>query len=163
MTAKKDPIIINNISMNTLEELGKLKKLLDDGVITDNEFISMKRDILRNSKNTNESTGSEQLVEDEIPPRFIIKFKGQFFLWDVKTRIYINGELLFTESTTRGFEVEFPLEESKLEIKVMLGKMKTNIYKIEDLDVSKSYRMLLIYDNGLGKYKKNAPIKELED
>lgn len=84
-----------------------------------------------------------------------ISFNGQWFLIDAKTKLFIDNELHSTHSTKKGFSVCIPLISESLEIKVVLGGIKSTIYELEELEINKGYHLELTYDNTWGKYSKN--------
>jgi hypothetical protein len=153
--------------MDKIQELTKLKGLLDNGIIDQKEFEKMKADILNQGVNTpSESASSNTNIASEKVSNTIekgmlkISFGGQWFLFDAKTKLFIDDKLHSTHSTKQGFSVDIPIEKSKLNIKVTLGGMKSTTYELDELELNKQYELDLIYDNIWGKYSKKFNFSE---
>jgi hypothetical protein len=143
--------------MDKLENLKKLKQLLDDGVLIENEFSEMKNEIL--SKTVSDTKAQERLnyKENKIAQQtkngiLTISFSGQWFLFDAKTQLFVNNELHSTHSTKKGFSVRIPITSDKMSIKVVLMSIKSTVYELEELNKSRDYSLGLIYDTTWGKY-----------
>lgn len=89
-----------------------------------------------------------------------VHFDGQWFLFDAGTEIYINNKLHSKQSTKQGFKVTIPIQKETIEIKIVLAKIKTSTYLLEELDISKSYDFQLYYDNMRGRYSKKYKLTE---
>ena len=48
--SEEDSKVVNNQSMSIADELQKLARLKEEGVITEEEFSDMKKELIRNSK-----------------------------------------------------------------------------------------------------------------
>ena len=143
--------------MDKLENLKKLKKLFDDGLLTEIEYSQMKNEIL--TKSDNEIKQPQNIKEEqkkEIHQNkngvLTVSFGGQWSLFDAKTKLFINDELHSTHSIKNGFSVKIPIESDKMIIKVVLMSVKTTTYELEELDKSKDYSFGLIYDRVWGNY-----------
>jgi len=145
--------------MSKIEELQKLKKLLDDGVLNNDEFQTMKDELLSKETSKKQNTSSEP-VQEKKEGILTIGFGGQWFLFDAKIKIYVNEELNSQHSIKKGFSVEIPLTSKNLKIKVTLSGLKSTTYQIDELDTSKDYLLGLIYDNALGKFSNEINITE---
>lgn len=137
--------------MEKIQEISKIKKLLDDGALTPNEFEKLKTEILNGDTEVSTLEKKETQLEQT---KITIIFKGQWFLFDAKTSIYVDGELISVESTKKGFEVVVPLKSPEMKIKVELGGMKSTTYELSEIDMTKNCLFELIYDNMWGKYSK---------
>lgn len=153
--------------MDKIQELTKLKGLLDNGIIDQKEYEKMKADILNQGANTPSGTVSSNtnLAAEKVPNpikkgSLKISFGGQWFLFDAKTKLFIDDKLHSSHSTKQGFSIDVPIEKSKLNIKVMLGGMKSTTYQIDELELNKQYELELIYDNTWGKYSKKFNFSE---
>lgn len=150
--------------MDKLENLKKLKQLFDNGVLSEKEYSDLKNDVL--SKNDNSVKPEERF--NEKPQKnckikngnFILSFKGNWSLFDAKTKIFINNELCFTESTKNGFEVSFPIESAQIKLKMVVGGVNSTIFDIKEIELHKNYKMELSFDRTCGKYNNNFKIIE---
>lgn len=143
--------------MDKLENLKKLKQLLDDGVLSEKEYSQMKNEILSKTDNDVKSsldTPAKEKKKDKKNKSGILTvgFKGQWFLFDAKTQLFVNDVLHSTHSTKQGFSVQIPISSEKISIKVVLMSIKSTVYELEELDQSKDYSLGLIYDSAWGKY-----------
>lgn len=93
--------------------------------------------------------------------KLILKFKGQFFLFDVKTKIYIDDVFHSKQSTKRGFQVEIPLTKSNMKIKVSIGGIRNSTYNLSDLDPNSTYVVSLHYNTILGQYSNQLDITKI--
>jgi hypothetical protein len=92
--------------------------------------------------------------------KFTLGFKGSWSLFDAKTKIFINNELLFTESTKNGFEVSFPIQNSEIKVKLLVGGINSTVYNIEEIELHKNYKLTLNFDKTSGKYSNQFNIVE---
>jgi hypothetical protein len=143
--------------MDKLENLKKLKILFDDGILSENEYSEMKNEIL--SKSNNQISASKKLSIESIitSPQskngvLTVSYPGRYFLFDAKTKLYVNNELHSTHSTKKGFSVKIPIDFESVTLKVAILDSQSTSYEIEELDMVKNYSMELIYDIVWGKY-----------
>ena len=150
--------------MDKLENLKKMKLLLDDGILTETEFLMMKNEILTNNnellptRNLNENNRKEtQLIKSGF---LTVIFNGQWALFDAKTKIFINDELHSTHSTKNGFNVKIPIETENIKLKLQIMELESTTFEIDDLDVQKNYSIILKYDRIWGKYSSKFKFSE---
>jgi hypothetical protein len=148
--------------MDKLENLKKLKQLLDDGALSEKEFVEMKIQILSKTNNEEESIQNLNVTKKGTEQNGIltISFSGQWFLFDAKTKLFVNDDLHSTHSTKQGFNVRIPIMTDKISIKVVLASIKSTVYELQELDKSKDYTLGLIYDTAWGKYSNKFNITE---
>ena len=148
--------------MDKLENLKKLKQLLDDGVLSEKEYSEMKNEILSKTDDDVKSSLNTPVKENKKNKTKILTvgFKGQWFLFDAKTQLFVNNVLHSTHSTKQGFSVQIPITSEKISIKVVLMSIKSTVYDLEELDKSKDYSLGLIYDTAWGKYSNKFNIVE---
>ncbi|PCI98009.1 MAG: hypothetical protein COB15_06655 [Flavobacteriales bacterium] len=150
--------------MDKITELKNLKLLLDEGAITKNEFESLKSEIL--NKEVVEKPIKEVILEQpketvkKVKGAINISFEGQYFLFDTKTKIFIDGVEHSSHSTKSGFSVDIPIESDIMNIKVSLGGVKSTTYDLTELDLFKKYYLRLSYDTTWGKYSKKINFSE---
>ena len=145
--------------MNKLEDLQKLKSLLDEGILTEEEFLKMKKEILSTGTNKEIKNQSEETAP-VITGNLNIRFAGEWFLFDANTKLFVNGQLHSTHSTKKGFNVDVKINSEKILLKLVLAGMKSTIYEIDELDASKGYSMELIYSNTWGRYSNKFKLIE---
>jgi hypothetical protein len=150
--------------MDKLENLKKLKQLFDDGVISEKEYSEMKNEILSGNGNNikpKETLYAQSKLNSQIKKgKFTLSFKGNWSLFDAKTKILINNELRYTEFTKRGFEVSFPIENSQMKLELIVGGVNSTIFDIKKIEVHKNYIMVLNFNKTWGKYNNNFKIIE---
>lgn len=148
--------------MDKLENLKKLKQLLDDGALSEKEFVEMKIQTLSKTNNEKESIQNLNVTKKGTEQNGIltISFSGQWFLFDAKTKLFVNDDLHSTHSTKQGFNVRIPIITDKISIKVVLASIKSTLYELQELDKSKNYTLGLIYDTAWGKYSNKFNITE---
>lgn len=151
--------------MDKIENLKKLKELLDNGVISSNEFSKMKSEILSDKDDGVElsqvqSTKGDSNKINESTGTLTVRFDGQWFIFDVKTQLFVDNKLHSTHSTKRGFNAVIPITSDRLLIKVVLMSMKSTEFELEELDKSKDYTLILKYDTAWGKYSNKFQIVE---
>lgn len=148
--------------MDKLENLKKLKQLLDDGVLSEKEYSEMKNEILSKTDDDVKSSLETPITENKKNKTgtLTVGFKGQWFLFDAKTQLFVNNVLHSTHSTKQGFSVQIPITSEKISIKVVLMSIKSTVYDLEELDKSKDYSLGLIYDTAWGKYSNKFNIVE---
>ncbi|WP_395051160.1 SHOCT domain-containing protein [Flavobacterium sp.] len=150
--------------MDKLDNLKKLKALFDDGIISEKEYSEMKNEILSKSSTETQSPQNsfdepKNMVQTK-KGKFTLGFKGSWSLFDAKTKIFINNELLFTESTKNGFEVSFPIQNSEIKVKLLVGGINSTVYNIEEIELHKNYKLTLNFDKTSGKYSNQFNIVE---
>ncbi|RDI50479.1 SHOCT domain-containing protein [Flavobacterium glaciei] len=148
--------------MDKLENLKKLKQLLDDGVLSEKEYSEMKNEILSKTDDDVKSSLETPITENKKNKTgtLTVGFKGQWFLFDAKTQLFVNNVLHSTHSTKQGFSVQIPISSESISIKVVLMSIKSTVYELEELDKSKDYSLGLIYDSAWGKYSNKFNIVE---
>jgi hypothetical protein len=149
--------------MDKLENLKKLKTLFDDGIISEKEYSEMKNEIISipdikslqnlNIENNNNNGHTKKGI-------FTLNFKGNWSVFDATTKIYIDNELLFTESTKKGFEVSFPIQSSEIKLRLVVGGVNSTIYNIDEIEPYKNYKLILNFDKMVGKYNNQFNIVE---
>tara|TARA_B100000963_G_scaffold246188_1_gene215559 strand:- start:1817 stop:2296 length:480 start_codon:yes stop_codon:yes gene_type:complete len=157
--------------MGKLDELQSLKELLDSGLLTEEEFVRMKNEIIQGVTNESDKTVN---INDEIkdndsvipssevknPGTITVSFEGQYFLFDVKTKIFLNGNQHSSHSTKKGFSSIIPFTDDNIELKISLAGMKSTTFNIEELDSRKEYFLKLEYDVAWGKYSDEFKFEE---
>lgn len=140
--------------MNKIEELNKLKDLLDKELITREEFNEMKKEII--------SDETETIIEKSNSDKgyITVSFAGKWFLFDAKVKILVDDKLHSKHSIKKGFSQNIPLVSSKMKLKIVLGGMKSTTFKLDELDLNKSYDLELEYDNTWGKFSDECNFKE---
>ena len=148
--------------MDKLENLKKLKQLLDDGVLSEKEYSEMKNEILSKTDDDVKLSLDTPITENKKNKTgtLTVGFKGQWFLFDAKTQLFVNNVLHSTHSTKQGFSVQIPISSESISIKVVLMSIKSTVYELEELDKSKDYSLGLIYDSAWGKYSNKFNIVE---
>jgi hypothetical protein len=151
--------------MDKIEELTKLKELLDNGIISHEEFDSLKNEIL----NSKQDKLADIIPIDSIKTEnnnkpqsgvLTINYKGKWFLLDAKTTLKINGEVHSKHSTKKGFSVEIPIESESIKLGLAIGGMKTTTYDLKELKKGCDYNLELIYDDVWGKYSNKFNMSE---
>ena len=136
--------------MGKIEDLQTLKNLFDNNMIDEEEFNSMKYNIL-NDDDSDQNCNEEGSI--------IISFTGQWFLFSPKTKIYINDILHSEHPTKQGFSQKVKLQSSTIKIKIGLG-FKSTEYLLSDLDVNSNYSFKLIFNDVWGKYDKDYELSK---
>jgi|LakMenEpi05May12_1017382.scaffolds.fasta_scaffold05026_1 hypothetical protein len=151
--------------MDKLENLKQLKQLFDDGILSEKEFSEMKNEIL--TKNDNEIITSKNLYENirkevkQVNNGFLtVSFAGQWFLFDAKTRVFVNSDLHSTHSTKNGFSLKIPIESDCISLRLEINELESTTFEIEDLDIKKNYTMLVEYSRIWGKYSSKFNFSE---
>lgn len=145
--------------MDKISELTKLKSLLDEKAISQNEFENLKSELLRGDSTHTSTTEIMPEIKDSNGTLWV-KFPGQWFLFDMKTKIFANGNLIASESTKQGFDVKVPLTSDKITLKIALGRLKSTVFELSDINQTKNYNLKLEYDNSWGKFSKESKIEE---
>lgn len=138
--------------MDKLSQLEKIGRLRQDGIISEEEFQKLKSDIL-NDGSTSQSTSNVNAEEGAFKTYLTIRFDGVWLIFDAKTDIYINDEFHSSQSTKKGFEVEIPLEQSSINLKLILMKIRITEIELDNLDLSKNHELVLSYSNSSGKFE----------
>jgi hypothetical protein len=89
-----------------------------------------------------------------------IIWEGQFFLFDVKTEIFINGVFHSKQSTKKGFNITIPLSNELIKVKLSLLGLKSTELNL-NIDPKHSYQMKVSYDTAWGKYSDKFELKQL--
>ena len=89
-----------------------------------------------------------------------IIWEGQFFLFDVKTEIFINDVFHSKESTKKGFNITIPISNELIKIKLSLLGLKSTEFNL-NIDPKHSYQMKVSYDTAWGKYSDKFELKQL--
>ncbi len=89
-----------------------------------------------------------------------VSFGGQWFLFDSKTKIFVNNELHSTHSTKKGFLAIIPIESNSIQLKVVLGGIKSTVFEIDELNLGTNYFLELFYDDFRGRYSNDFNLKE---
>lgn len=133
-----------------------------DGVLSEKEYSEMKNEILSKTDDDVKSSLDTAVKENKKNKTGILTvgFKGQWFLFDAKTKLFVNNVLHSTHSTKQGFSVQIPITSENISIKVVLMSIKSTVYDLEELDKSKDYSLGLIYDTAWGKYSNKFNIVE---
>lgn len=153
--------------MSKVNDIKNLKNLLDEKVINQQEFESLKKEILGTSIKVNKELGDE-IMNDRRQTKsketsngiLTVSYAGRWFLMDAKTKISINGEHNSTHSTKKGFSVDIPLESDTMTLKVTLGGMNKMVFELKELNVKSDYHFELQYDTMWGQYSDNYKLKE---
>lgn len=93
-------------------------------------------------------------------PTLSIIWGGQFFLFDVKTEIFINGVFHSKQSTKKGFNITIPISNELIKIKLSLLGLKSTEFNL-NIDPKHSYQMKVSYDTAWGKYSDKFELKQL--
>jgi hypothetical protein len=106
--------------------------------------------------NSNLSTSINQNKEKTLS----IIWKGQYFLFDIKTEIFINGVFHSKQSTKKGFNIKTPLCNDLIKVKLSLFGLKSTELNL-NIDTKHSYQMEIFYDTTWGKYSNKFELKQL--
>lgn len=90
-----------------------------------------------------------------------VRFPGQWFLVDAKTKIFVNGNLHSTHSTKNGFNAEMPIEMENMTIKVVLAGLKSTSFDLINLKRTNNYVLELKYNDTWGKYSDEPNFSEI--
>lgn len=145
--------------MEKLENLTKLKSLFEGGFITEKEFSVMKNEIMK-EEGTKDYYDSSSENNVRKTGYLNLRFPGQWFLFDSSTKLFVNDQLHSTHSTKKGFDIEIPIDNSTISLKLILAGIKSTAYIIEDLDLGKNYSIEFTYDNVWGRYSKQVKLIE---
>ncbi len=149
--------------MDKIEELKKLSGLLKSGAISKEEFDILKEEVLVDSDSTSRIEIAEETEKGGLEEKqgvFTVSFDGQWFLIDIKTKIFVNDQLHSSHSTKKGFSTDIPFKSEVISLKVSIGGLKSTTYKISDLDIKANYHLRLEYDNTWGKYASNYNLEQ---
>ncbi|MFN3756686.1 MAG: zinc ribbon domain-containing protein [Flavobacterium sp.] len=105
------------------------------------------------------STVSAINIENKEQTLSII-WEGQFFLFDVKTEVYINGAFHSKQSTKKGFNIVIPLDNNNIKVKLSLLGLKSTELNL-NLYTKFSYEMEIFYDTIWGKYSDKYELKQI--
>ncbi len=149
---------MNELEGNKIENLKKLKQLLDDKAISEKEYAQLKNEILPKHKEEISSLTNSNNKNNK--GLITLKFKGQWFLFDAKTKLFVNGQLHSIHSTKKGFTAAIPVDSEKITLKVVLAGIKSTEFKMEELVLGKNYLMELKYDTAWGRYSTTYKFSE---
>lgn len=90
-----------------------------------------------------------------------VRFAGQWFLIDAKTKIFVNGNLHSIHSTKGGFNAEIPIEKENMTIKVVLAGLKSTSFDLTNLQMTNNYLLELKYNDTWGKYSDEPIFSEI--
>ncbi|MFT6443640.1 MAG: hypothetical protein ACJASM_003202 [Salibacteraceae bacterium] len=141
--------------MDKIEELKKLKQLLDDGILNESEYGAMKKAILggtpqKESLATNHMSSAAADKVEIHEGVLTVKWGGQFALIDMKVQLYVNEDHHSTQSFRKGFSVEIPIITDKLKVRVenkVITGTNSITYEIEEIEQGKDYLLELSYDD----------------
>jgi hypothetical protein len=153
--------------MDKIEELKKLKQLLDDGVISENEFQSLKNEILNNDAETSRVLQDvEKLKLDEVTKNeasygtLTVRYNGRWFLFDPKTIIKVNGIIHSKHLTKKGFSVNIPIKSQSINLEVTVNNTVLTVYNLNDLKEELNYNLELKFDMQSGGYSNKYKLTE---
>jgi len=150
---------MNELDENIIDNLKKIKFFFDDGIISEKEYSILKAEILSLKSEVNPSLHPKENFKNK-KGVLILKFDGQWFLFDAKTKLFVNNKLHSTHSTKKGFRVEIPLNSNSITIKLLLSGIKSTEFEIEELVSGKKYSMDLAYDTTGGRYSSKYKFSE---
>lgn len=135
-----------------IQKLRQLKELFDEGALSEEEYNSLKAKALESSVEPTEKKPQKATRPKVKFGEMTVKAKGAFLLVDGKVRIYVDGNLLFTESVKNGFKVSFPIEYEVTEIEVDISEINSSKFLLEDLQPDFNYELTLKYGRMSGGY-----------
>jgi len=150
---------MNELDENIIENLKQIKFFFDDGIISEKEYSILKAEILSPKSEENPSLHLKENFKNK-KGVLTLKFDGQWFLFDTKTKLFVNNQLHSTLSTKNGFRVEIPLNSNSITIKLLLSGIKSTEFEIEELVKGKKYSMDLAYDTIGGRYSSKYKFSE---
>ena len=127
-------------------------ELLKTGAISKDEFL-----VLTNELN---STSIENESNVDSSGELTILWKGMWMIMDAKVKIFVDNEEMFTGSFKKGFVFVHSLIKTAYDFEIKLGNLKSTSFSLEELELNKSYEIVLEYDNNWGKFNKDINIKE---
>ncbi len=150
---------MNELNENIIENLKEIKLFFDGEIISEKEYSILKAEILSLKSEVNPSLHPKENFKNK-KGVLILKFDGQWFLFDTKTKLFVNNHLHSTHSTKNGFRVEIPLNSNSITIKLLLSGIKSTEFEIEELLNNKKYSMDLSYDTIRGRYSSKYKFSE---
>lgn len=94
------------------------------------------------SSNTASNLSNEIVANPTDNPELRVVFKGKYFIFDGKTKLYINGVFHSKQSIKKGFDIKVPINNSNMDISLKHPK-STEIPLV--LDVNYSYILEIFY------------------
>jgi hypothetical protein len=153
--------------MDIIAELKKLKQLLDEGVISQEEFKPLKDEILNNDTETSRVVQDvEKLKLDEVTKNeasygtLTVRYKGRWFLFDPKTILKVNGIMHSKHLTKKGFSVDIPIQSQSINLEVIVNNMVSTVYNLNDLKEELNYNLELKFDMQSGGYSNKYKLTE---
>lgn len=137
--------------MDKIQKLIQLKELLDSGGISEQEYGTLKNELLSTDNDTKESHNNKIGVERTTNGSVTLSYPGVWLLFDAKIKIIINKELHSVQSAKKGFEVTIPLDSDSLDIELVFMGIKSTKIQVTQLDKRKNYTIELEYDSNWGK------------
>ncbi len=137
--------------MDKIQKLIQLKELLDSGGISEQEYGTLKNELLSTDNDTKESHNNTIGVERTTNGSVTLSYPGVWLLFDAKIKIIINKELHSVQSAKKGFEVTIPLDSDSLDIELVFMGIKSTKIQVTQLDKRKNYTIELEYDSSWGK------------
>ena len=137
--------------MDKIQKLIQLKELLDSGGISEQEYGTLKNELLSTDNDTKESHNNTIGVERTTNGSVTLSYPGVWLLFDAKIKIIINKELHSAQSAKKGFEVTIPLDSDSLDIELLFMGIKSTKIQVTQLDKRKNYTIELEYDSNWGK------------
>ena len=137
--------------MDKIQKLIQLKELLDSGGISEQEYGTLKNELLSTDNDTKESHNNTIGVERTTNGSVTLSYPGVWVLFDAKIKIIINKELHSVQSAKKGFEVTIPLDSDSLDIELVFMGIKSTKIQVTQLDKRKNYTIELEYDSNWGK------------
>ncbi len=137
--------------MDKIQKLIQLKELLDSGGISEQEYGTLKNELLSTDNDTKESHNNTIGVERTTNGSVTLSYPGVWLLFDAKIKIIINKELHSVQSAKKGFEVTIPLDSDSLDIELVFMGIKSTKIQVTQLDKRKNYTIELEYDSNWGK------------
>ena len=137
--------------MDKNQKLIQLIELLDTGGISEQEYGTLKNELLSTDNDTKESHNNTIGVERTTNGSVTLSYPGVWLLFDAKIKIIINKELHSVQSAKKGFEVTIPLDSDSLDIELVFMGIKSTKIQVTQLDKRKNYTIELEYDSNWGK------------
>ena len=125
--------------------------MLDSGGISEQEYGTLKNELLSTDNDTKESHNNTIGVERTTNGSVTLSYPGVWLLFDAKIKIIINKELHSVQSAKKGFEVTIPLDSDSLDIELVFMGIKSTKIQVTQLDKRKNYTIELEYDSNWGK------------
>jgi len=132
---------------------------LEEEVVTESTDNTKKSELLNDtSSDIKTNLHTQNITNPTVNPELRILFKGKYFLFDGKTKLYINGLFHSKQSIKKGFDITVPIDNSKVNITLMHPK-STEIPLL--LDTNHSYILEVYYDDDLDKFSDNYQLTSI--